>query len=108
MICFWPIEYGKSDGLYVITHMSLCSIRLYSKSYTETLLFADFEEASCHIVSFLMERVTWQRTQGANSQLGTKALGPPSCRELNAAKTHMSLEVDPFPVRAHLVISQKT
>lgn len=78
-------------------------------SYSETFLFAGFEEASYHIVSFLMERVTCQRTQGANRQLGTKALGPPaSCRELNAAKTHMSLEADPFPDRPHFVISQRT
>lgn len=64
-------------------------------SYTETLPISGFDETSCYIVSFPTEKVTYHRTEGANSQLETKALAPAACRGRDAANNHVSSEADP-------------
>lgn len=85
----------------------LHKIVIIKLSYTETFLFAGFEEASCHIVSFphhdegCMSK-NWGTPPG-DSQQGTKAFSPAAYRELNAANNHMSLEVDHFSVKPHFV-----
>lgn len=69
-------------------------------SYTETGPLAGFEDASCHIVSFPMERVTCPRTGGANSQLETKARGSCGLQGTECRQQPGELRSGSFPRRA--------
>lgn len=69
-------------------------------SSTKTVPLAGFEDASCHIVSFPMERVTRPRTGGPHSQLGTKALGSCSLQGTECRQQPGELGNGSFPSRA--------
>lgn len=69
-------------------------------SYTETGPLAGFEDASCHIVSFPMEKVTCPRTGGAYCQLETKALGSCGLQGTECRQQPGELGSGSFPRRA--------
>lgn len=55
MVCFWPIKYGKSDGMRLLCE-TVSSTTVMSALQGDVLLLADFNKASEHSG----ERPMWQ------------------------------------------------
>lgn len=66
------------------------------------LSLADFEDVSYHIVSQNMKRYMWLEADGSLWPTINKDPVPQPGKELNSTKSHICLEVFPFPVEPQM------
>lgn len=87
VVCFWPMAY-RSEGDYFITQ----DCNFPKRSYRGGPLVRNCRQP---LASTCKEK----RWPPADSQQDTETLSPTTCKELNAANNHLSLEIDSSPAQ---------
>lgn len=95
------MKYGKYDGILIPRFgYRRLEFNLFL-SFSLWFLLACSDEASCHVVSYPMERSTWQRTGGDLQPTASEKLRPsfqhPVRNWILPTPTGVNLEIDPSP-----------
>lgn len=95
--CFWWAEYSKNDGRLL---SKLCLQKnVVSILFALSAFHTSLRDARCYILSYSMERSTWQITEEGYQLIASKTLGPslqqPMRNWISPITMRKRLKVDP-------------